>query len=93
MTERVTFFCNCDKYKKRVMIKKVIKIVFVSLVSLISLWFCCAWLLPKIKTNQEVVKSQKTITIYVKSNGNSFLRFDDFLICFNFWQKPRTTKP
>ncbi len=51
------------------MVKKIIKIVFVSLVSLISLWFCCAWLLPKIKTNQEAVKFQKSITIYVKSNG------------------------
>lgn len=51
------------------MVKKIIKIILISLISLIALWFCCAWLLPKIKTNSNAIKSQKNITIYVKSNG------------------------
>ena len=51
------------------MVKKIIKVVFVSFFSLIILWFSCAWLLPKIKTSTQIIKSQKTITIYVKSNG------------------------
>lgn len=51
------------------MVKKVIKIVFISFISLILLWFCCAWLLPKIKMNSQNSNSQKTIAIYVKSNG------------------------
>ncbi|MBK6983961.1 MAG: TIGR02117 family protein [Bacteroidetes bacterium] len=51
------------------MVKKVIKIVFIFFISLIALWFCCAWLLSKIKTNANTIKSQKDITIYVKSNG------------------------
>ena len=51
------------------MVKKIIKIILISLISLIALWFCCAWLLSKIKTNSNAIKSQKNITIYVKSNG------------------------
>ena len=51
------------------MVKKVIKIVFVCLISIIALWFCCAWLLPKIKFSNDAVDYSKTITIYVKSNG------------------------
>ena len=50
------------------MMKKIFKTIIV-FISLILLWFCCAWLLPKIKVNNETVKSIKTVTIYVKSNG------------------------
>jgi uncharacterized protein (TIGR02117 family) len=75
------------------MIKKILKVIF-GFISFILLWFCCAWLLPKIKTNHQAITSQKTITVYIKSNGmhtdivmpvtNTIYNWNDFLdkTCF-----------
>ncbi len=50
------------------MLKKIFKII-AAIISLVLLWFVCAWLLPKIKLRSESRKVKKTIDIYVKSNG------------------------
>ncbi len=47
---------------------KIVKLVL-GFVAFICIWLLCAWLLPYVKVNTSSVKVQKTITLFIKSNG------------------------
>ena len=50
------------------MIKKFFKIILVFFTLILS-WLICAWILPNITVKNNDSNLQKTIAIYVKSNG------------------------